>query len=176
MKKGFTLIELMIVVAIIAIIAAIAIPSLLRSRIAANETAAMGALKQMTSHEAAFRQVDSDGNGVKDYWTLDVAGFYGIQDAEGGRVAYIDISFADADDAAANLYAPWQAGAALSWTAAVNGAAAAPNPKGGYFFHSLVNDENGDIYVSKHFKGIQADFYFLEKRVGAIIQFHHYPF
>ena len=40
--KGFSLIELLIVVAIILIIAAIAVPSFLRSRIAANESAAVG--------------------------------------------------------------------------------------------------------------------------------------
>ncbi len=48
-NKGFSLIELLIVVAIILIIAAIAIPNLLRSRIAANEASAVGSLRTLNT-------------------------------------------------------------------------------------------------------------------------------
>src|ERR1700752_1005352 len=54
-EKGFSLIELLIVVAIILIIAAIAIPNLIRSRIAANEASAVGSLRTINTAEATYQ-------------------------------------------------------------------------------------------------------------------------
>jgi type IV pilus assembly protein PilA len=58
---GFSLIELLIVVAIILIIAAIAIPNLLRAKIAANQASAVQALRTMTSAEQTFSSTYNDG-------------------------------------------------------------------------------------------------------------------
>ncbi|HWR14217.1 MAG TPA: prepilin-type N-terminal cleavage/methylation domain-containing protein [Terriglobales bacterium] len=55
-EKGFSLVELLIVVAIILIIAAIAIPNLMRSRIAANEAAAVSGIRAITTAEHAYNQ------------------------------------------------------------------------------------------------------------------------
>ncbi len=71
--SGFTLIELMIVVAVIAIIAAVTIPNMLRSRMSSNEGAAVGTMRVIAGGEVAFQaanyyDVDDDGQG--DYGNL----------------------------------------------------------------------------------------------------------
>ena len=69
MKKnaGFTLIELMIVIAIIAIIAAIAIPNLIEARKGSNEAAAIGAMRTLVTAQSLFREGDKDKDGVLNY-------------------------------------------------------------------------------------------------------------
>lgn len=58
-SKGFTLIELMMVVGVVGVLAAVAVPGLMRSRIAANETSAVGSLRTIVSAQEDF----AAGNG-----------------------------------------------------------------------------------------------------------------
>lgn len=127
-RNGFTLIELMIVIAIIAIIAAIAIPGILAATRAANERNASGSLRQMSATQMRFKTSDGDQNGINDFYTSDVAGFYYITPTGGGQLRFIELSVALADGNTA----------ASEWTFAGH----LSSPKAGYWFQILDGYED----------------------------------
>ena len=103
-QKGFSLIELLIVVAIILIIAAIAIPNLLRARMAANEASAVGSIRTINTSAVTY------------------ASTWGVQ---------FPVSMAVMAGAPGGLAA---CGAALLIDPLLAGAVSAATAKSGYFF------------------------------------------
>ena len=68
--RGFSLIELVIVVAIISILAALAVPALLRARVAGNEASAIGSLRAIHDGQATFSKTCAQGAFATDLATL----------------------------------------------------------------------------------------------------------
>jgi type II secretory pathway pseudopilin PulG len=144
------LIELMIVIAIIAIIAAIAIPGLLSSQRASNERSASTSLKTLSTAEADFRANDRDWNHVNDFWTYNVAGLYTLTSAAitgaaantttDPAIKLIELSVASADSEGGT--ATGSVGTAPSAEYAALSTFAVSSAKAGYWYISLVTDES----------------------------------
>lgn len=141
-KKGFTLIELMVVIAIIAVLVAIAIPGLLSSQRSSNERNASASLKTLATAETIFRSNDRDGNRINDFWTGDVAGLFSMTSAAvpgsgDAPIKLIELSVASADSnplGAGDPDTPKE-------NAGID-AFGTHSPKAGYWYFSLVSDSS----------------------------------
>lgn len=125
--RGFTLLELLVVLAVIAILATLSIPFLVRSRIAASEEGAIAALRQVLQSQMQFASrvtADLNTNGAGEYATFgELSGRVAIRAANGGSTflspPYLSASFGTVSPAG-------------------------EAQRGGYFFRIFLPDASGE--------------------------------
>jgi prepilin-type N-terminal cleavage/methylation domain-containing protein len=127
-QKGFSLIELLIVVAIILIIAAIAIPNLLRARMAANEASAVASIRTINTAEVTYNS------------TYPTVGFSAILVSLGGAIGAACV--------------PAQATACLIDAVLANNGIPAGSGKSGYLFTSDAGTVAGGVNVGYAVKAV----------------------
>jgi type IV pilus assembly protein PilA len=145
-QKGFSLIELLIVVAIILIIAAIAIPNMLRSRMAANESSAVGSMRTITTAEVTY-STNYPNRGYSNALS-ELGGAAPCLVATGGSACLIDNTLALASAAAtgkSGYYFTYVAGAAAGGTINNYTNVALPVTAGTTGQRGFFSDESGVI-------------------------------
>lgn len=138
--SGPTLLQLLVVVFVVSILGALFVSQIVPSQVRRTEVRMESALKQIVSTEGVWRGTDSDRNGACDYWTADVAGFYGLQDGNGAQLRYLDAQIAAADVAPVAKYAGLSADA----------------HRPTYTIRAMVTDATGMPYVDPSSSPVRA--------------------
>jgi type IV pilus assembly protein PilA len=138
-QKGFSLIELLIVVAIILIIAAIAIPNLLRARIAANESSAVGSVRTIVTAEVTYSSTWGTGFAA----TIVNLGGANPCVAAAGAACLIDPVLAAGNKSGYQLAAP--GGAAVGGILPTFAVSAVPQTVGQTGQRAFCSDESGVV-------------------------------
>lgn len=102
-RKSFTLVELIIVIAVIAIVLAIAIPNLIAARKHSQENAAVGCLKTITASQTLFKEADKEEDLNFDYGRLSELSATNVIDSvigsgtKGGYIYQVEYSTLSSD-------------------------------------------------------------------------------
>ena len=101
-QRGFSLIELLIVVTVIGILAAVAVPNLLKSRAAANEASAIASVRTIVTAQITYSATVGDGSYAVDLAELEGAGLIDAALAAGTKDGYTFVSAGAGDMFAVN--------------------------------------------------------------------------